>query len=46
MKRRVFQPGDGIVKDDIEKTIAGIGSIAADGMRETDKVILHIMVDD
>ena len=46
MKRKVFQPGDGIVKDDIEKTIAGIGSIAADGMRETDKVILHIMVDD
>ena len=46
MKRRVFQAGDGIVKDDIEKTIAGIGSIAADGMRETDKVILHIMVDE
>ena len=46
MKDKAFQAGDGIVKDDIEKTIAGVGSIAADGMRETDKVILKIMVED
>jgi len=46
MKNAVFQAGDGIVKDDIERTIAGVGSIAADGMRETDKVILKIMVED
>ena len=46
MQNRVFWPGDGIVKGDIEKTIAGVGAIAADGMRETDKVILRIMVDD
>ena len=46
MQNRVFEPGEGIVKGDIEKTIAGVGAIAADGMRETDKVILRIMVDD
>ena len=46
MQNRVFEPGEGIVKGDIEKTIAGVGSVAADGMRETDKVILRIMVDD
>mgnify|MGYP000929140958 FL=1 len=46
MRNRVFQPGEGIVKGDIEKTIAGVGSVAADGMRETDKVILKIMVED
>ena len=46
MQNRVFEPGEGIVKGDIEKTIAGVGAVAADGMRETDKVILHIMVDD
>ncbi|MEL3906647.1 MAG: L-serine ammonia-lyase, iron-sulfur-dependent, subunit alpha [Treponema sp.] len=46
MKNKVFLAGEGIVKDTVEKTIAGVGSIAADGMRETDKVILNIMVDD
>lgn len=46
MKNQAFQAGDGIVKDTVEKTIAGVGSIAADGMRETDKVILQIMVED
>ena len=46
MQNRAFEPGEGIVKGDIEKTIAGVGAVAADGMRETDKVILRIMVDD
>ena len=46
MQNRVFEPGEGIVKGDIEKTIAGVGAVAADGMRETDRVILRIMVDD
>ena len=46
MQNRVFQAGEGIVKGDIEKTIAGVCSVAADGMRETDKVILRIMVED
>ena len=46
MRNRMFEAGEGIVKGDIEKTIAGVGSVAADGMRETDKVILKIMVED
>ncbi len=46
MKHTAFRAGEGIVKTDIEKTIAGVGAIAADGMRETDKVILNIMVND
>ena len=46
LEGRVFQGGDGIVKQNIEQTIAGVGTMAAKGMRETDKVILHIMLED
>ena len=37
--------GDGIIKDDIEKTIKGVGKIAKDGMFITDKVILDVMLE-
>lgn len=39
-----FMPGDGIVKDEIEKTIQSVSKLARDGMRTTDKTILNIMV--
>ena len=39
-----FKSGDGIVSDDIDKMIARVGNIAQKGMRETDKVILHEMI--
>ncbi len=39
-----FDEGDGIVKGDIEKTIAGVGIVAAEGMVKTDKVILDVML--
>lgn len=39
-----FADGDGIVKSDIEKTIAGVGTVAAEGMVQTDKVILDVML--
>ena len=39
-----FDEGDGIVKGDIEKTIAGVGVVAAEGMVKTDKVILDVML--
>lgn len=42
----VFESGDGIVKDDLQKTIDGVVELARDGMKETDEVILHIMVDE
>lgn len=42
----VFESGDGIVKDNLQKTIDGVVELARDGMKETDEVILHIMVDE
>ncbi|EFW37974.1 L-cysteine desulfidase family protein [Treponema phagedenis] len=46
MKGEVFSAGDGIVKDNVEKTILGVGTVASEGMVATDKTILHIMVED
>ena len=40
-----FDGGDGIVKEDIERTIKGVGKIASKGMVETDKVILDVMLE-
>ncbi|MBD5552757.1 MAG: serine dehydratase subunit alpha family protein [Desulfovibrio sp.] len=38
-------PGsDGIVEDDIEACIANLGKLGSDGMRETDRMILEIML--
>lgn len=39
-----FEPGEGIVKDDIEDTIRAIGHIGKDGMHATDLEILRIML--
>lgn len=40
-----FKGGDGIVKKGVENTIANIGVLAKEGMRETDRTILSIMTD-
>ena len=45
MDNECFQPGEGLVKGDIEGTINSIGRLGRDGMRETDKEILKIMVE-
>lgn len=42
----VFEPGDGIVKSNLQKTIDGVVKLARDGMKITDEIILHIMVDE
>lgn len=42
---RTFCSGEGIVKNDIEKTICGIGRLASEGMQATDTEILNIMLD-
>ncbi len=34
---------DGIIEEDIERTIANVGRIGAEGMQETDKMVLDIM---
>lgn len=40
-----FVGGDGIVKKGIENMIASVGRLGRDGMRETDREILRIMID-
>lgn len=45
MNNRAYLPGDGLVKSDIEHTISSVGRMARDGMKETDKQILTIMLD-
>lgn len=40
-----FYGGDGIIKKGVENTICAIGNLARVGMCETDKEIIHIMID-
>ena len=40
-----FRPGDGILGADVEDTVRNVGVLAAQGMRETDRVILKIMTE-
>jgi len=44
-KGQQFYGGDGIVKKGVENTIANIGRLGRDGMRETDKEIIRIMLE-
>ena len=43
-KHRQFQDGEGIVDEDIEKTIKNVGQVGREGMKETDLEILHLMI--
>lgn len=43
---RQFRKGEGIVKSDVERTIQAVGNIAFDGMRQTDRKVLEIMLQD
>lgn len=42
--KMVFAPGEGLVKDNVEETIACIGRMGREGMRSTDVEILNIML--
>ncbi len=42
---REFSAGDGIVSEGIENTLSNVARLGKDGMRETDKEILRIMVE-
>ena len=44
MENDNFLPGDGIVKENVEDTISGVGEIASKGMASTDESILSVMV--
>lgn len=46
MDSRRFEQGEGIVKSNVEKTIESVGRLSRDGMRQTDREILQIMIDD
>lgn len=41
----VFKNGEGLVKDNVEKTVSAICRMAKDGMKPTDKKILEIMIE-
>ena len=45
LKNRSYNGNVGILKDDVEQTIADIGKLARKGMKEMDNVILDIMLD-
>ncbi|MDO4329894.1 MAG: L-serine ammonia-lyase, iron-sulfur-dependent, subunit alpha [Lachnospiraceae bacterium] len=45
MKHVSFQPGEGIVQEDLEGTIKSMGYIGRVGMKMTDTEILNIMID-
>jgi len=45
-KGQQFYGGDGIVKKGVENTIINIGRLGREGMRETDKEIIRIMLGD
>ncbi len=42
---RQFYDGEGIVVKGVENTIRNVGELARDGMKETDKLIIHLMTD-
>ncbi|MBO4767936.1 MAG: serine dehydratase subunit alpha family protein [Bacteroidales bacterium] len=43
LEGKCFSPNDGIIEEDIEKTISNLGRIGSVGMRSTDEMILDIM---
>lgn len=44
MDGNTFGAGEGLVMENVEETIATIGAMAAKGMKETDNVILKLMI--
>ena len=46
LENQQFYGGDGIVTKGVDKTVTNIGRLAREGMRETDKTILEIMLSD
>lgn len=45
MHNDVFKADEGVIKDDLEKTIRAIGYIGREGMKTTDIEVLNIMID-
>ncbi len=45
LANKEFRGGEGIVKKGVENTIASVGRLGKDGMKQTDEEILRIMID-
>ncbi|EET62733.1 hypothetical protein BRYFOR_05083 [Marvinbryantia formatexigens DSM 14469] len=43
-ENRCFQPGEGLVRSDVEGTIKSMGYVGRVGMKETDETILNLML--
>ncbi len=46
MEKQQFYGGDGIVTKGADRTLRNVGRLAREGMKETDRTILEIMMDD
>ena len=46
LEKQQFYGGDGIITKGVDKTVINVGRLAREGMRETDKTILEIMLSD
>ena len=46
LENQQFYGGDGIVTKGVDKTVVNVGRLAREGMKETDKTILRIMLSD
>ncbi|MDO5408906.1 MAG: L-serine ammonia-lyase, iron-sulfur-dependent, subunit alpha [Lachnospiraceae bacterium] len=46
MNKQQFRSGDGIVTNGVEATIQNVGRLGREGMRQTDKEIVRIMMDE
>ena len=46
LENQQFYGGDGIVTKGVDRTVTNVGRLAREGMRETDKTILEIMLSD
>lgn len=46
LEKQQFYGGDGIITKGVDKTVVNVGRLAREGMKETDKTILEIMLSD
>ena len=46
LENQQFYSGDGIVTKGVDRTVTNVGRLAREGMKETDKTILEIMLNE
>ena len=45
MENKVVSSVEGIIDEDVDKSISNLTAIGSQGMEETDKLVLHIMTE-